>query len=67
MKRVIIDLQDDYADCLSATAIGMINNAYGGTQLNVHGGIAFDLHKKDSAHYEQFIDADGKINFREVK
>lgn len=65
MKRVIIDLEDDYSDVLAVTAIGMVPNG-GGHVLNVHGGIALDLHEKNKAHYAQVFGSDGKLMIAEV-
>lgn len=47
------------------TSIGMIPQG-SGHMLNVHGGMAIDLHLQKSAHYKQVWE-DGKLNLIEVK
>lgn len=64
MKRVIIDLLDDYADCLSVTATG-IRQVGSETVLNVH-TYSMDIHNgKDEVHYVQAYGSNGVLFERE--
>lgn len=67
MKRVIIDLDDSYADVLTMTSIGMVQHE-SGSMLNVHGGMALDLHNvHGQVHYEQIRGDDGMVILRKVE